>query len=125
MFAVGERFYNFRDLVCYLGLGNDPCRLRESRQDFVHIAEQRIGVLFIIRGPEIQKQQAHRFAFIHKDADIALGLSQRQGVFQRGKGLGAITLCRVGQRLYLQDVEPRYPGAFALRRHATGVRAGR
>lgn len=48
-FAVGERLYDFRSLVCDCGSGNGFCRFRESIQYFVHIAEQRIGSLFFIR----------------------------------------------------------------------------
>jgi len=97
-----------------------PHRLCKGSQEFVHIIAQRmvsIARLFFINNRT-------RFAFIHKDANIAFQFGQGQGAFQHGESLGTIALRLVGQCLHQQDVERACPGAFALRRLAQACKQG-
>src|SRR6266536_1476817 len=54
---------------------------------------------------ELCEQNRHGWAFINKDADIALRLSQRQGQFQRHKSSSDVALHLVGERLQHQGFD--------------------
>ena len=51
------------------------------------------------------EQGAHRRSFVNEDADVALGLSQRQSTLERGEGTGDVALRLVRQRLQRQDLD--------------------
>ena len=63
----------------------------------------------IVRGDPLFRgrfqQDRHGSAFVHKDADVALRLSQRQGAFQRHKRSRDVALHLVGERLQHQDFD--------------------
>ena len=51
------------------------------------------------------KQPSHRFAFVHKDANIAFRLSQGQGAFQRCAGVREVSLRLKREGLQQQDLD--------------------
>ncbi len=57
-------------------------------------------------------QQSHRFAFINKESDVALRLSQRQSTFQRHESWRNVALRLVSECLQHQDFDyASYPPA--------------
>ena len=60
---------------------------------------------FALRGRCASKNCAIGWAFIHKHADIALRLSQRQGALERRKRSRDVALHLVGERLQHQDFD--------------------
>jgi hypothetical protein len=51
------------------------------------------------------QQDRHGWAFVHKHADVALRLSQRECLLQRHESSRDIVLCLVGERLQHQDFD--------------------
>ena len=70
-------------------------------------------------------QQSHRFAFIHKDANIAFRLGQGQGAFQRCEGVGEVILRLERQGLQQQDLDgAAHPAASFCRLQETPQQPG-
>ena len=87
-------------------------RLCKGSQESVRITAQRMVSIARL----LLDQQAHRFAFIHKGANIALRLGQGKGAFQRFEGLGASTLRLKRKGLQQQDLHGAAHSAAAFGR---------
>ena len=88
--------------------------MRKGRQEFVHILGRLATFTPLLFNPrsKIQNQQSHWLAFIHKETDVALRLSQRQSTFQRHKSRRDVALRLVSECLQNQDFDyASYPPA--------------
>src|SRR5215204_1827777 len=92
----------------------------DPREQPPHVVKQ--GVLECVTGAfaprleELREQGRHRRPFVYEEADVALGLGEYKGSFERSKCLTRFVSCLQGQRAQGQDLDDASHPPSGLRR---------